>query len=318
MIDFKTMESDVVSDLGIGLTATKGKVVSVRNCWHFYTAGDSVEVMFHNGQEFLDGMNRIFPIVACYDVLILAFVLMDTHVHFVLYGDFDSCNRFIHEYVRRTSMYLSLRYQKRKSLKDIEINHQSINDDRYLKTAICYVLKNPLSAGLPYNPWDYPWSSGSLYYRSPNIWTSPKWMLGMDSILQTAQDKRMIAKTRVKIDSGIRVVDNLILPDQYVAVTIVERLFKSHKAFYFYMSISKDVDIESRGGAISQLTVPLSEMRDNRRMLSQEMFGEDELRCLKMEQRLLLARRMKSRYNSSPKQIARLCGLVYDEVMDLL
>lgn len=81
MIDFKTMESDVVSDLGIGLTATKGKVVSVRNCWHFYTAGDSVEVMFHNGQEFLDGMNRIFPIVACYDVLILAFVLMDTHVH---------------------------------------------------------------------------------------------------------------------------------------------------------------------------------------------------------------------------------------------
>ena len=31
MIDFKTMESDVVSDLGIGLTATKGKVVSVRN-----------------------------------------------------------------------------------------------------------------------------------------------------------------------------------------------------------------------------------------------------------------------------------------------
>lgn len=51
----------------------------------------------------------------------------------------------------------------------------------------------------------------------------------------------------------------------------------SHKAFYFYMSISKDVDIESRGGAISQLTVPLSEMRDNRRMLSQEMFGKDDL-----------------------------------------
>ena len=49
MIDFKTMESDVVSDLGIGLTATKGKVVSVRNCRHSYNAGDSVEVMFTNG-----------------------------------------------------------------------------------------------------------------------------------------------------------------------------------------------------------------------------------------------------------------------------
>lgn len=318
MIDFKTMESDVSADLGIGLPITKGQVVSVKNCWHFYTAGDSVEVMFYDEKEFLDGMNRIFPVVTCYDILILAFVLMDSHVHFVLYGDFDSCNRFIHEYVRRTSMFLSLRYQKRNALKDIEISHQSINDDRYLKTAICYVLKNPVSAGLPYNPWDYPWSSGSLYFRCPDSWTSPKWMLGMDNIVLKAQDKRMIAKSRVKIGSGIRTVDGLILPNQYVAVTIVEKLFRSHKAFNFFMSISKDVDIESRGGAISHLTIPLSEMRENRRLLSQEMFGVAELRGLKMEQRLQLARRMKSQYNCSPKQIAKLCGLVYNDVNGLL
>lgn len=319
MIDMKIMEPDVISDLGLGLTIAKGQKFSVNNCWHFYTAGDSIDVMFNDGDEFQDGMNRIYSVVSCYDVMILAFVLMDTHLHFVLYGDFDSCNRFIHEYVRRTSMYLSLRHRKRKSLKNIEISHQCVDDDRYLKTVICYVLKNPVSAGLPYNPCDYPWSSGPLYFRCPDSWTSPKWMLGMDDIvLKTQTDIRMVAKSRGKMISGIRTLDGLILPNQYVAVAIVEQLFRSHKAFNFFMSISKDIEIESRGGAISHLSVPLSEMRENRRQLSKEMFGVEKLQTLNMGQRLQLARRLKSRYNCSPKQIAKLCGLVYNEVKELL
>ena len=272
MIDLNIIESEISSDLSLGLTVAKGQSVSIKNCWHFYTAGDSVDVIFHDDNEFLDGMNRILPVVACYDVLILAFVLMDTHVHFVLYGDFDSCNRF----------------------------------------------KNPVSAGLPYNSWDYPWSSGPLYFRHSNSWTSPKWMLGMDYMVQKVDDIRQLAKSRVKIKPGIRVVDGLILPSQYVAVSVVEKLFRSHKAFNFFMSISKDIDVESRGGAISHLTVPLSEMRDNRRMISQEMFGVTELRGLSMRQRVQLARRLKAQYNCSPKQIAKLCGLVYNEVIDLL
>ena len=272
MIDLNIIESEISSDLRLGLTVAKGQSVSIKNCWHFYTAGDSVDVIFHDDNEFLDGMNRILPVVACYDVLILAFVLMDTHVHFVLYGDFDSCNRF----------------------------------------------KNPVSAGLPYNPWDYPWSSGPLYFRHSNSWTSPKWMLGMDYMVQKVDEIRQLAKSRVKIKLGIRVVDGLILPSQYVAVDVVEKLFRSHKAFNFFMSISKDIDVESRGGAISHLTVPLSEMRDNRRMISQEMFGVTELRGLSMRQRVQLARRLKAQYNCSPKQIAKLCGLVYNEVIDLL
>ena len=318
MIDVNKMESVISSDIGLDLIVVKGQSVPVKNCWHFYTDGDSVNILFHDSNEFLDGMNRIFPVIGKYNVLILAFVLMDTHVHFILYGDFDSCNLFIHEYVRRTSMYLSSRYPGRNALKSIEISHQVLEDDRYLKTAICYVLKNPVSAGLPYNAWDYPWSSGSLYFRHSDSWTSPKWMLGTNEVVSGARDLRKIVKSKLKIDSEIKVVDGLILPSQYVSVAIVEELFKSHKAFNFFMSFSKAVDVESRGGVISHLTVPLREMIDNRKTLSREMFGMTELRRLNMGQRVQLAKRLRSIYNSSPKQIAKLCGLVYNEVADLL
>ena len=128
MIDSRRPE--IKSDLGLDCNATKGQLISVNNCWHFYSAGDSVEVMFHNEDDFRAGMNRIHVVAENCNILILAFVLMDTHFHFILYGDFDLCNRFVHEYVRRTSIYLSKRYSTRKTLKDIQISHQRIEDDR--------------------------------------------------------------------------------------------------------------------------------------------------------------------------------------------
>ena len=308
----------IAEDLGFDRPAFKGQLVPVRNCWHFYTSGDSVESLFHGVEEFRDGMNRILPVAIDYDVLILAFALMDTHVHFILYGPFDACNHFVHEYLRRTSMYLSSKRTGRKSLKGIAISHQSIDDDRYLKTAICYVVKNPVAAGLPYNSWDYPWSSGALYFRNSDSWTSPGWMLRAYSRVQTSSDLRKLTKSKAKLETEIHAIDGIILPSQYVAVSTVERIFRSHRSYNYFLSTSKDIDVESRGGAISHLSIPLSEMRNNRRTLLQELFGVSELRGLSMEQRVRLARSMKCRYNSSSKQIAKLCGLIYAEVKDLI
>ena len=59
-------------------------------------------------------------------------------------------------------------------------------------------------------------------------------------------------------------------------------------------------------------------MRDNRAFLLNEMFGVSNLRSLDMGQRVELARCMKRRYNCSIKQIAKMCGLVYSEVKDIL
>ena len=316
MIDMKEKWSAISSDMGLDLTAAKGLNIPVKNCWHFYTAGNSVDALFNNEDEFKDGMNRIPVIAGSCDILILAFVLMDTHVHFILYGDRDSCAHFMHEYIRRTSIYLSYRYQKRNALKDIAISHQHLDDDRYLKTAICYVLKNPVSAGLPYNPWDYPWSSGALYFRHPQCWTSPRWLSENAEPALTHKELCKILKSRTRISSAFIIFDGLVLPSQYVEWSLVEKIFRSPKAFNYFLNISKDTDIESRGGAISHLSIPLSEMRENRKLLLQELFGVSELRVLNTSQRIYLAKCMKSRYNSSSKQIAKLCGLVYKEVQD--
>ena len=319
MLDSDKFMAEISADLGLDRIHIKGQTVSVNNCWHFYTAGESVDAMFYDNDDFRNGMNRVYSTVLKYNILILAFVLMDTHVHFVLYGGFGECNAFLHEYIRRTSSYISEKHSAKKKFRDVEIGHQRIDDEKYLLSAICYTIKNPPSAGLRYNAWDYPWSSGSLYFRVSGNWTSPIWMSGMDNYLYSITAKRNLIRTRVPIGKdAVPMINDIVFPGEYVAVRIVEQLFGSHRSFNYFLCFTKESDIDSRGGSVTRLSIPIQEMREYRDALCRELFGNVGLRSLDTTQRVRLAKVLKSRYNRSTKQIARLCGLAYEEIKSLL
>ncbi len=285
--------AQVETDLGLNVPFIKGQAIAIRNCWHFSTDGTGVDAMYYDERDFREGMNRINTLYKLFSITILAFSLMDTHVHFILYGDFDQCNRFVHEYVRKTSWHISRRYKERHKFMGVPIHHQTIDTDIYLKTAICYVIKNAPVGGLPYNAYDYPWSSAPLYFRTSGYWSSPLW-------------------------TGCTEFNDFVFPGDYVDYRLVERLFKTHKSFNFFMCISKDRDVEEHGGAISRLSIPLQEMRQHRKEVCKELYDIDSIFKLNTSQRLQIAKILKSRYNSSSKQLARVCGLVYEEVKDII
>lgn len=292
--------SKTEKDLGIDVPFIKGQEVSISNCWHFSTDGREVDAMFMDAQEFRDGMNRIYPLAKRYEIDILAFSLMDTHVHFILHGSFDHCNRFMHEYVKQTSWAISHRRGERHKLRYVPIHHQVIDTDQYLKTAICYVIKNAPVGGIPFNACDYPWSSAALYFKREHGWTAPKWLEYKDK------------------EDDFQKQYGIVFPGKYVDYQLVEKIFKTHKSFNYFMCISRERDIESRGGAISHLSLPMQEMRQHKTEVCLELYGVNNIRLLTTEQRLRLAKVLKARYNSSVKQLARLCGLVYTEVKDMI
>ena len=83
------------------------------------------------------------------------------------------------------------------------------------------------------------------------------------------------------------------------------------------MCISKEEDIENRGGNVARLSIPIQEMRQYRNEVCKDLFGIAGIRTLPVNDRIKLAKVLKSRYNSSNKQIARVCGLIYNEVKNL-
>lgn len=309
------------SDLGIDSVFVKGQRIAVHRCWHFCTDGNAIDYMFRDRKDFVCGMNRIFFVVQRFEVIILAFVLMDTHMHFILYGEYDQCNRFIHEYVRRTSLFISKTHKERHKLIDIPISHQAITDDLYLKTAICYVLRNPIAAGLHYCPYDYPWSSCGLCFRRAEEWTSPSWTdeKVFRQTEMTIRDRRSTFRTKEDLPPRIRVSNKgLIFPGEYVTYQITEKIFRSYKSFNYFMNATKDSEIESKEGITSRLSIPLQELRQYRDMLAMEMFSTASLRNLDTDKRLSLARRLRAKYNCSGKQVCRVCRLVYAEVGKLI
>ena len=310
------------SDLGLNLPFLKGQSIPVKNCWHFSTDGNAVDVIFYDEEDFINGMNRIYITVQGYQVVILAFCLMDTHVHFVLYGVYEECNRFMHDYVKRTSRYISIRHGDKKKLDHVPIDYQVVDTDDYLKTLICYVIKNAPVAGIPFQALDYPWSSGSLYFRAPGIWSSPAWLTQADKMEHTGEwgshKKRNTLKTRTIPEQDARMIGRLVFPGEYVAYEIVEQIYKTCKSFHYFFCRTKEADVDARGGTISHLSIPMQEMRQHKNEVCQALFGTGNIKKLDTAQRLRLARALKSRYNSSLKQIIRLCGLVYDEVKNLI
>lgn len=319
MLNNGTSFSKLEADLGLNIPFVKGQTINVRNCWHFSTNGDSVELMFFDETDFRDGMNRIYVVSCSFDIVILAFTLMDSHVHFVLYGAYDECYRFVHEYLRRTSLSIRQRHNRPKELMHIQISHQIIDTDRYLKNAICYVCRNAPAAGLPYSYYDYPWSSAALYFRTKGTWVSPSFMEETSLSAVVSSELRTLLKTRyAPADKAIPMIDGLVFPGKYVAVDVTERIFRTCKSFFYFMTHTREDDIESRGGEISRLSIPIHEMRRNRNEICRQMFGTENTNILNMSDRLKLARTLRSRYNCSVKQIARVCGLVYSEVENLL
>ena len=300
---FEKLPKEIVSDLGLDRPFIKGQRIIIKNCWHFSTDGKAVDVMFEDDDDFIAGMNRIYIIVRGFNVVILAFSLMDTHVHFVLYGEFEECNKFMHEYVRRTSQHISITHAERHKLDNVPIDYQPVTDDSYLKTVICYTIKNAPVGGLPFTAWDYPWSSGPLYFRREG--------LGL-------HHGRKLLRTRDVPQEDVPMIGQIVFPGVYVAYKIVERIFKTCKSFNYFICKTKEDDVDARGGTISHLTMPIQEMRQHKNELCREMFGVETVRTLDMRQRLMLARALRSRFNSSLKQIARLTGLVYGEVKDII
>lgn len=312
------------SDLSINAPFIKGKDNPIRNCWHFCTDGNSIDRIFDDRYDFQKGMNRIFVVWRKYKITILAFCLMDTHVHFILYGTYEECNKFIHDYLKLTSMHITKRHKEQKKLLRIPVSHQLIDNEFYLKNAICYVIKNAPVGGIASNAYDYPWGSGALYFRKDSEWSSPAWidsksrtytLLGNLNVL----DRRELLGCRdVDFPANTKIINGIVFPGEYTAYQIVERVFRSHKSFNYFLCRGKEEDIESIGGQLSRLSIPMAEMRQYRNEFCQKLFNANSIRTLNTQQRIRLARTLRSKYNSSLKQICRLCGLVFSEMKDLL
>ena len=286
--------------------------------FHCATKGLTDDVLFSSEKSFIAGMNRI---AVCYlmqkvkhPIVVLAFCLMDNHLHFILHGTYDSCNRFMELYKRLTEIWLENHPEEGSQGKEWDIGIWQIANREKLIEKVVYVLRNPMTAGQPYSPTSYRWSSGNLLFSDKGFPLKISILAGSLSL----SERRRRFNTRVLIPDEWRILpDDVIWPGCYTEYARVERLFKGVKSFLFELNqkVEDDVNQEMEEEYIS---LPDGDIREKALALASYMYNKERIADLTVLQRQVVGKELKKLTGTSTKQIARIVRIKYDLLKELI
>ena len=182
-------------------------------CWHTYTSGKETPVIFVNDNDLALVMNIIAQAAYLFSgkVVIIAFAVMNNHLHFVLSGDAHWINEMMSFILKRIKRAFGLN-------KPPTITSKPIEDVQSMRNHIVYVHRNGYVANHNYTPFSYPWGSGTYYYMPERTGTAfaDVSSIGNRSMFRDAHHYFSMVSKNVEAYAGIAVDidDGEFLTDQ--------------------------------------------------------------------------------------------------------
>ena len=281
-----------------------------RHYYHAASKGFESSVLFSSEEHFIAGMNRVaFCRISVPEVVVIAFVLMDNHVHFILHGTYSDCMKFMGQYRKLTEMWLANNYPAERN-KDWEYDCWLIPNKEMLQEKICYVLRNPMSAGIPVLPTSYRWGSGPLMFSGGfSLWGKPE-PIGVISEYQ----RRKRYGTKLEIPSDWMASGNdLIYPGSYVDYKRAEMAFGGISGFMYELN-KKNEDVINQEMYGNEISLTDSDVISILVSVSKSEFGEQDLSLLTIQQRLDLCRLARKSHGINLKQLGRVLHLKYSDL----
>ena len=274
--------------------------------YHICTDGNALEWLFKDDEDFIAGINRIGICKHITGVEVIAFSLMDNHLHNLLFGTLSMCKEYIGKYKNLTGKWITRKYGNHQCLKELPTTIIPIRTEEYLMETVAYIDRNPIVAGYCYLPSEYSWGSAKYIFRE-NPDSHMKWKtLGC---LQ-AKKFREILKTRVELPSDWRINDKgMIDPQNFTSINRAVSIFKSPLRYIYFLSrkLEGRIDLETSQG--NRTFIPDKELRPIVEKMSVDMFRTAEIKSLNVNNRLTLARKLRREYASTVKQISRMLYL---------
>lgn len=274
----------------------------VQNCFHICSDGTRVSVLFELPEDKVYAMNLIAVLAHRYHIRVYCDVVMDTHFHLVAQGLAEDIEAFKVQLKRLLMMYFH-RSGRDYLLKDgIWIEYEPINDDIELMQKIIYDFRNPMDAGYPYLPEDYPWGVGRLFFHP----VPEEQGIRIGDL--TARRRRELFQTRLEIPEDWRVdASGMILPRCYVDVDAVQKLFGSPRRFIAFLFVRKKdlVEQEAKDAQIFLEKRGDTELHAEAEAESQRLFNR-RITKLTQAERIEVAKILwQNRRTLSRKQLAR-------------
>ena len=271
----------------------------------------SDKIWFKEDDDFKASMNCVAVVSVITGVNVLAFILMSTHVHFVLYCTRSDAKLFIDTFKKLYGAYYCRKYKTSGYFRRLSVDIREIpNESEAVEKAIAYVQMNCVAANICAAPYYYQWGTGSCFYNG-----NPSPGKRVDEFSRRAQIR--IVKSNVVLPAHFMIGENgFILPESYINTKLVESLFKSPKRYnYFLVSSSKAKKVMENDASPSFRDQNiLAAAKD----LCHSLFRSEGLHVLNREQKSELLKQLRYRFSADINQLCRVVGLSYQETANLL
>ena len=268
-------------------------------------------LLFRDNEDFRVAMNYVAIVSFRLGINVLTFILMSNHVHFVLECTPEQTKLFAGRFKMLYGKYYSGKYGSPDYLRRLKIDIREVRlEDESLKRAIAYVIMNSVSANICAYPNMYPWGTGDTFFNSNSL---PVNEIG--NLSYKAQCR--LLKSHVKLPSDYKLSnDKYILPSSYVPVQFVESVFRSADSFRYFLNNSSKARKHFDGDAAPSFRD--QNIAEAARDLCQSLFRAKGIDQLNRQQVSELLRQLKYRFSADINQLARVTGLTYTEVTELI
>ena len=281
--------------------------------WHMCTPGCLTSILFKDTEDFKFGMNLIAQVsVKTPEVEIYTFELMNNHLHLIVSGPKDKCQVLFNNFKDRLGRYLRNKGEDC-NLSGFECTLIEITDLKMLRNEIVYTNRNGYVARHDCTPFSYPWGSGAAIF---NIIT--RLIPSKDYAALSIREKRKICKSKdIDLPGNLKVFEGVILPSSYCALNKTEQLFRDPHHYFNMLSKNWEAYSESAKRLGDSIIVTDEEMYGAVSALSAKLYGQKSPKLLRPDDKIALARKMKTEYSASKKQIRSILNISQDIVDEL-
>lgn len=286
----------------------------MRKLWLITTEHLKAGLWFRDEEDYKVGMNFVAIQAHASRVVVLSFTLMSNHVHFVVKAESKKdAEAFIEGFKHRCSLYLRRKYGVKEFLRGNGVKIDFISPyDEDPEKAIAYVEMNCVAANICSHPSQYPWGTGCLFFDQRKPDGRP-----LGSFSKRACKRLLHTDVESLPDNWLIGADGHILPQNYVDVEAVQAFFRTPQRMNWFLTNSskakKRLEADDNLPAFRDQVI-LAAVPD----LCQSLFGKRKFSQLTRDEQVEFVRQLHFRFSAHVNQIARVCGLTYEQAARLM
>ncbi len=219
----------------------------------YHICNVSPKVIFRDEEDYLIAICRLAACAYATSTEIWAYSFMSTHFHLVVRS--NNIVRFIKMFKINISSWHNNKY-----INDIRINigKRELLNEGEIRTAMNYVLKNPVHHKIVNIAFKYPYSTAHIYFKE-YICTDeyfegerPIKHFQKPSDLQGRTYRKLFASHQVP-DSYMVYGEKIVIPDSFVKTAIIEKLYSNARDFMYHMNkpLQEELDMFDKEDVIN-------------------------------------------------------------------